>query len=90
MKIRDKFNVEEKERVSREYMRWKERYEWFEREKEGKQGFYEERNKVLEVEVEKLRNEIAEIQSEDVLSSSRNADLNNTIENLNIEVIARN
>ena len=87
--IRDKFNVEEKERVSREYMRWKERYEWFEKEKEGKQGFYEERNKALEGELEKLKNEIAEVQSVDVLNNSRNIELRNTVGTMSIELTAR-
>ena len=48
MDIKEKFAVEEFEKVSRQYVRWKERYEWLEKEKEGKmQSYQEELNKLM-------------------------------------------
>jgi hypothetical protein len=42
MDIREKFAQEEFEKVNREYVRWKERYEWLEKEKEGKMQSYQQ------------------------------------------------
>ena len=42
MDIKEKFALEEFEKVNREYVRWKERYEWLEKEKEGKMLSYQE------------------------------------------------
>lgn len=89
-KIKDKFKVEEQEKTYREYIRWKERCEWYEKEREGKVSYYEERNKVLEIELEKLKNEVAEVQSVDVMNSSQNADLKNGYDHLHIEIQYKN
>lgn len=57
MDIRDKFAQEEFEKVNREYVRWKERYEWLEKEKEGKMQSYQ-------LELDKLVKQFEEYKAE--------------------------
>ena len=89
-RIREKFKGEEQEKTYREYIRWKERCEWYEKEREGKVSYYEERNKVLEVEVEKLKNEVAEVQSVDVMNSSQMGEMRSGYDHLHVELQYKN
>lgn len=57
MIIKEKFAQEEFEKVNREYVRWKERYEWLEKEKEGKMLSYQEELDKLMTQFENYKKE---------------------------------
>jgi hypothetical protein len=57
MDIKEKFALEEFEKVNREYVRWKERYEWLEKEKEGKMLTYQEELDKLVIQFERYKGE---------------------------------
>jgi hypothetical protein len=57
MDIKEKFAMEEFEKVNREYVRWKERYEWLEKEKEGKMLSYQEELDKLVIQFESYKAE---------------------------------
>jgi hypothetical protein len=50
-RIRDKFNQEEYEKVLRESARWKERYEWMEKDRDTKAKLLEKENSRLDSEL---------------------------------------
>ena len=57
MDIKERFALEEFEKVNREYVRWKERYEWLEKEKEGKMLTYQEELDKLMTQFENYKKE---------------------------------
>ena len=57
MDIKERCALEEFEKVNREYVRWKERYEWLEKEKEGKMLTYQEELDKLMTQFENYKKE---------------------------------
>ena len=54
--------------MSREYIRWKERYESYEKEKDGNTFGYQEMNKALEEELSRMRLQVQNLQAEESTS----------------------